>query len=201
MYNRYIPNGNHYTRVVEPDALPQPHAPPPPAPHLPHGQQQPHMPSQEPPDSIPSHIGQQPRQAEEGPQPEGNGTWERVSHGNPGHPGGGPGRANWSGAQNGGQSAWQLPGGLGSLGNLKQLFSGEKGGLGGLFSGEKSGVNGILKALHLEELDSGDVLLVLIILFLLLEGDNLDLVITLGLMLLLGLADEKKEREKEEQDG
>ena len=37
--------------------------------------------------------------------------------------------------------------------------------------------------------DTGDILLVLIILFLFLEGDNLELVITLGLMLLFGLED------------
>ena len=40
------------------------------------------------------------------------------------------------------------------------------------------------------QLDSGDILLVLIILFLFLEGDNLELVITLGLMLLLGFIDD-----------
>ena len=38
--------------------------------------------------------------------------------------------------------------------------------------------------------DTGDILLVLIILFLLVEGDDLELVITLGLMLLLGLGDD-----------
>ncbi len=46
---------------------------------------------------------------------------------------------------------------------------------------------------HLEKLDTGDILLVLIILFLYLEGDNLELVITLGLLLLLGLGDDHKE--------
>lgn len=38
-------------------------------------------------------------------------------------------------------------------------------------------------------LDTGDILLVLIILFLFLEGDNLELVITLGLMILFGFND------------
>lgn len=67
------------------------------------------------------------------------------------------------------------------------------------FGGEdkNAGMAGILKSLHLEDLDSGDVLLLLIILFLFLEGDNVELVITLGLMLLLGLGDEKKEDQKE----
>lgn len=65
--------------------------------------------------------------------------------------------------------------------------------LGELFDREKSGgMGGLLEALGLEELDSGDILLLLIILFLLLEGDNLDLIITLGLILLLGLSDKKK---------
>lgn len=69
----------------------------------------------------------------------------------------------------------------------------------GFLGGEdkNAGMAGILKSLHLEELDSGDVLLLLIILFLFLEGDNIELVITLGLMLLLGLGDEKKEDQKE----
>jgi len=67
------------------------------------------------------------------------------------------------------------------------------------FAGEdkNAGMAGILKSLHLEDLDSGDILLLLIILFLFLEGDNLELVITLGLMLLLGLGDEKKDDQKE----
>lgn len=69
----------------------------------------------------------------------------------------------------------------------------------GFLGGEdkNAGIAGILKSLHLEDLDSGDILLLLIILFLFLEGDNIELVITLGLMLLLGLGDEKKEDQKE----
>ena len=52
---------------------------------------------------------------------------------------------------------------------------------------EKKGLGGILKSLKLEELDTGDVLLLLILLFLFLDDreDNLELLITLGLMLLL----------------
>ena len=48
-------------------------------------------------------------------------------------------------------------------------------------------LDGVLKHFSLENFDTGDILLVLIILFLYLEGDNLELVITLGLLLLLGL--------------
>ena len=48
---------------------------------------------------------------------------------------------------------------------------------------------GIGKHISFSNLDSGDILLVLIILFLFLEGDNLELVITLGLMLLFSLND------------
>jgi hypothetical protein len=51
-------------------------------------------------------------------------------------------------------------------------------------------VGGIGKHFSLSQLDTGDILLVLIILFLFLEGDNLELVITLGLMLLLGFNDD-----------
>ena len=65
-------------------------------------------------------------------------------------------------------------------------------------SGEdkNAGIAGILKSLHLEDLDSGDVLLLLIILLVFLEGDNIELVITLALMLLFSLGGEK-ERQKE----
>ena len=63
---------------------------------------------------------------------------------------------------------------------LRLLAGGERG----------TGLSGLLKGLNLEGLDSGDVLLLLIILLVFLEGDNLELVITLGLMLLLGLGDE-----------
>jgi len=48
----------------------------------------------------------------------------------------------------------------------------------------------ISKHFSISQLDTGDILLVLIILFLFLEGDNLELVITLGLMLLLGFHDD-----------
>ena len=51
-------------------------------------------------------------------------------------------------------------------------------------------LDGVMKHFSLEHFDTGDILLVLIILFLYLEdGDNLELVITLGLLLLLGLDD------------
>ena len=81
--------------------------------------------------------------------------------------------------------------GLGALGNLL-----EQNPLGQLFKKgtDLGGMNGVLKALHLEDLDSGDILLLLILLFLFLEGDNIELVITLGLILLLGLGDEKKDQ-------
>ena len=50
------------------------------------------------------------------------------------------------------------------------------------------GLSGLLKNVHLEKLDSGDILLVLILIFLFLErDDNLELVITLGLLLAFGL--------------
>ena len=82
------------------------------------------------------------------------------------------------------------------FGGLGDLLSGEKSPLNALFGGDKGGINGILKVLRLEELDSGDILLILIILLLLVEGDDMELVITLGLLLLLGLADDRKEEKQ-----
>ena len=73
-------------------------------------------------------------------------------------------------------------------GQVKHISAGED---------KNAGIAGILNLLHLEDLDSGDILLLLIILFLFLEGDNLELVITLGLMLLLGLGDTKQETQNE----
>lgn len=52
---------------------------------------------------------------------------------------------------------------------------------------KKGGLSALLKALKLDDLDTGDVLLLLILLFLFLDDreDNLELLITLGLMLIL----------------
>ena len=64
----------------------------------------------------------------------------------------------------------------------KDALSGLAGSLSGLL--RSFGKQGIFS-----RFDTGDILLVLIVLFLFLEGDNLELVITLGLMLLFGLDD------------
>lgn len=63
--------------------------------------------------------------------------------------------------------------------------------LGEVAGGFSKLLEGLLGRFSLKGLDTGDILLVLIILFLYLEGDNLELVITLGLMLLLGLGDDE----------
>ncbi len=63
-------------------------------------------------------------------------------------------------------------------------------GLSSLFgTGDHQGniLSSLLKQWNLNSLDTGDILLVLILLFLFLEGDNLEIVITLGLLLLMGL--------------
>jgi hypothetical protein len=66
---------------------------------------------------------------------------------------------------------------------LSNLFSslpfhfGEKGG----------GLTGILKNLKLDDLDTGDILLMLILLFLFLESDDEELILTLARMLIIGL--------------
>lgn len=61
------------------------------------------------------------------------------------------------------------------------------------------GLSGLLKNFHLEKLDRGDILLILILLFLFLErDDNLELVITLGLLLAFGLFGKDEESENQE---
>lgn len=54
-------------------------------------------------------------------------------------------------------------------------------------SGPAASLSSLWKSLHLDELDTGDVLSLLILLFLFLDDreDHLELLITLGLMLLL----------------
>ncbi len=82
------------------------------------------------------------------------------------------------------------PGGRPPGGNSAPRFRGvedllSKSGLGGL--------NSLFRALKLDNIDTGDVLLLLIILLLLSEGDDLDLVIALGVVLLMSLGEEKKD--------
>lgn len=88
------------------------------------------------------------------------------------------------------------------LGGLKPpgLFGG-KDGLAALFSGrDRGGLASLLKTLRLDGIDTGDVLLLLIILYLLVEGDDLELVIALGLVLIMGLGD-KEENENNAKGG
>lgn len=51
----------------------------------------------------------------------------------------------------------------------------------------------LLAACKLDSIDSGDILLLLILLFIFIEGDDLELVITLGLLLLFGLSKKDKD--------
>ena len=60
--------------------------------------------------------------------------------------------------------------------------------------GEGGGISALLKTLKLDSLDSGDNLLLLIVLFLLVEGDDIELVIALGLVLIMGLNGEKENK-------
>lgn len=57
---------------------------------------------------------------------------------------------------------------------------------------EGNSLSGLLKSLRLDTIDPGDILLLLILLYLLVEGDDLELVIALGLTLLMGLGDDKE---------
>ena len=59
--------------------------------------------------------------------------------------------------------------------------------LGGLFSGGGPKLDEILKALHLDRFDKGDILLVLVLVFLFLESDDEDWLIVLALVVLMGL--------------
>ena len=72
---------------------------------------------------------------------------------------------------------------------------GSRGPAGELLGGVTQELNRLLGGfLHFcpEELDTGDILLALIVLFLFLEGDDLDLAIALGLTLLLSLGESAK---------
>lgn len=73
--------------------------------------------------------------------------------------------------------------------HLPDFLSGKESLIGGR---EGSGLAGLLKTLHLDSIDAGDILLLLIMLYLMAEGDDLELVIALGLTLLMGLGGEEK---------
>ena len=75
---------------------------------------------------------------------------------------------------------------------LPDLLSGKEDLSGLLGTRGGNGLSGLLKSLHLDNIDAGDVLLLLILLYLLVEGDDLELVIALGLTLLMGLGDDKE---------
>lgn len=59
----------------------------------------------------------------------------------------------------------------------------------GLPEGVSSSLKSLISSLGLEKLDSGDLLLFLILLLLLKEGDDLEMIIALGLTLLMGLGE------------
>lgn len=61
----------------------------------------------------------------------------------------------------------------------------------GLPEGVQSSLKGLISSLGLEKLDSGDLLLFLILLLLLKEGDDLEMILALGLTLLMSLGDDK----------
>lgn len=78
-----------------------------------------------------------------------------------------------------GLGGWKPPNLLGGKDGLAALLSGK----------ERGGLSSLLKTMHLDNIDTGDILLLLIILYLLVEGDDLELVIALGLVLIMGLGD------------
>ena len=77
-------------------------------------------------------------------------------------------------------------------------FLNGKDGLSALLGGrEGGGLSALLKSLHLDNIDTGDILLLLIVLYLLVEGDDLELVIALGLVLIMGLGEDGEKAESE----
>lgn len=102
------------------------------------------------------------------------------------HPVDPPPRGGHSGHHAGpGNNTNRQNGGLGGL--LNGLLQGARGEPG---NGVSQSVDALLQNFHLENLDTGDILLALIVLFLILEdGDDLDLIITLGLMILFSLGE------------
>lgn len=68
-------------------------------------------------------------------------------------------------------------------------------GVGGSGGKKPSWLSGLLKNFKLDDLDTGDILLLLIILFLFIDGDDIEMVITLGLLLLFGLGGKDKKED------
>ena len=78
--------------------------------------------------------------------------------------------------------------GQGPLSGLSALWSGGegRGRAAGWWGGVGGGVSQLLRAVVPEGWDAGDLLLLLIVLYLLVEGEDLEPVLALGLVLLLG---------------
>lgn len=105
----------------------------------------------------------------------------------------GPGNRPQQGRPKSGQQGGYSMGGF----KLPPFLNG-KDGLSGLFGGrEGGGLSALLKSLHLDNIDTGDILLLLIVLYLLVEGDDLELVIALGLVLIMGLGEDGEKAESE----
>lgn len=65
-------------------------------------------------------------------------------------------------------------------------------------SGKESGfLDGILEKFHLDTIETGDILLVILVIYFMLEGDDkIELAITLGILAFFWWADHKKQEEK-----
>lgn len=99
-----------------------------------------------------------------------------------------PGTEVRSGGAPSGIASGGMPGGA-----HPNSHSRDRGGAAGeLLGGLTRELNRLLGgAFHLEELDTGDILLFLIVLLLFVEGDDVDMAIALGLTLLLSLGEQK----------
>ena len=112
-----------------------------------------------------------------------------------------PGTAQAGGNEGRAGGTHHAQGPMGGMGFKLPSFLAGKDELGALFSGKDGGgLSGLLGALKLDDIDTGDILLLLIMLYLLVEGDDLELVIALGLVLIMGLGDSTAQQKETEEN-
>lgn len=183
MYNRYVPSGNGYTRVAEPD---RPSS---------HSSTQDRRPSaQNRSFSNGTSSNSTHRQQDHGSQQAHSGQQSHSSQTNhtppKNRPSAGPDaqiRQQQERSSSTAQGAAHPHQHASSPPPSTPFFS---------LSGKESilsGLSALTDMFRLDDLDSGDILLILILLFLFRDGDDIELMITLGLILLLGLGDKNKE--------
>lgn len=90
---------------------------------------------------------------------------------------------------------------MGGFSAISQLFAKKEKPLSSMVEGEGTEpmggfLEGLKQRFHLEDLESGDILLVIIVIYLMLEGDDkLELAITMGILALMWYLDHKSKEE------